>query len=203
MRAGIVPQIESTWFYQQGFFDVCGMMLLGMGLMKAGVLSALRSNRFYAAMAVLGYTAGISVNAFAAQRLIASNFDVVSSPINHVTYDLGRMAVALGHIAVIMLVCKFGLFKFATKPLSAVGQMALSCYLTTSLICMTFFERFGKFGELQRYQLYYVVLAVWIFLLVFASVWLRHFRFGPMEWVWRSLTYWKKQPMRITPEAAL
>src|SRR5262245_23605586 len=43
----------------------------------------------------------------------------------------------------------------------------------------------------------YVVFSVWLFLLIASSIWLRHFRFGPMEWVWRSLTYWRKQPMKI------
>jgi uncharacterized protein len=46
-----------------------------------------------------------------------------------------------------------------------------------------------------------VVFAVWIVQLIYSSIWLKYFRFGPFEWVWRSLTYWKKQPMRIRNEA--
>jgi uncharacterized protein len=51
-------------------------------------------------------------------------------------------------------------------------------------------------GQLQRYQLYYVVLAMWILVLMWSSIWLRYFRFGPVEWCCRSLTYWHRQPMR-------
>jgi uncharacterized protein len=56
---------------------------------------------------------------------------------------------------------------------------------------------FNLFDKLQRYQLYYVVLGTWIFSLVWSPIWLKYFRFGPLEWVWRSLTYWKRQPMRV------
>jgi uncharacterized protein len=52
------------------------------------------------------------------------------------------------------------------------------------------------FGQLQRYQLYYIVLGMWLFSLAVSPIWLRYFRFGPLEWCWRSLTYWQRQPMR-------
>ncbi|MBV8454240.1 MAG: DUF418 domain-containing protein, partial [Deltaproteobacteria bacterium] len=55
--------------------------------------------------------------------------------------------------------------------------------------------------KLQRYQLYGVVLFVWIVILTWSPIWLRHFRFGPLEWAWRSLTYWKRQPMRVREQA--
>jgi len=56
----------------------------------------------------------------------------------------------------------------------------------------------GFYNKLQRYQLYGIVLLVWVVILAVSPLWLRHFRFGPLEWLWRSLTYWKKQPLRIT-----
>ena len=79
------------------------------------------------------------------------------------------------------------------------GRMAFSNYILTSLICTTIFEGygFGLFGKLQRYQLYGIVVLVWAVILIISPIWLRHFRFGPLEWAWRSLTYWKKQPFRI------
>ena len=67
-----------------------------------------------------------------------------------------------------------------------------------TVICTTIFYGygFGLYGQLERYQLYYVVLGVWIFQLLLSPLWLRYFAFGPMEWLWRSLTYGKLQPMR-------
>ncbi len=86
-----------------------------------------------------------------------------------------------------------------TRTLAYVGQTAFSNYLLTSLICTTIFEGYGLgwFGKLQRYQLYGVVLGVWAVILIVSPIWLQYFRFGPLEWLWRSLTYWRKQPFRI------
>jgi uncharacterized protein len=53
----------------------------------------------------------------------------------------------------------------------------------------------GMAGELQRVEIYYVVFGIWAFQLIFSSVWLRYFRFGPAEWLWRSLTYGQRQPL--------
>ena len=56
-------------------------------------------------------------------------------------------------------------------------------------------------AELERYQLYYVVLALWVFQLIVSPLWLGRYRFGPLEWCWRSLTCWRRQPMRLDPPA--
>lgn len=71
------------------------------------------------------------------------------------------------------------------------------------VICTLFFNGYGlgMFGRLQRYQLLYVVFGVWLAILIWNLIWLRHFRFGPMEWVWRSLTRWERQAMRIEQKA--
>ena len=74
--------------------------------------------------------------------------------------------------------------------------MAFTNYLSQSIITSTIFYGFGLFAKLQRYEIYYVVAAVWLFQIITSHIWLRYYKFGPFEWVWRSLTYLKKQPMR-------
>jgi uncharacterized protein len=82
--------------------------------------------------------------------------------------------------------------------LAAVGQMAFSNYIAHSIICSAIFYSPGLalMGQLQRYQLYYVVFGIWVINLLWSRWWLSRFRFGPLEWCWRSLTYWQRQPMR-------
>ena len=82
--------------------------------------------------------------------------------------------------------------------LAAAGQMPLTGHLMQTPICSTLFYGYGLgwFGHLERYQILLVAVAIWIFQLWLSPLWLRHCRFGPMEWVWRSLTYWKRQPFR-------
>jgi uncharacterized protein len=86
-----------------------------------------------------------------------------------------------------------------TRALAAVGQTAFSNYILHSVLTAFIFTGYGfkLYAKLQRIELYWVVLALWTISLIVSPIWLRHYRFGPMEWCWRSLTYWKKQPMRL------
>ena len=107
--------------------------------------------------------------------------------------------MAFAHVSVVMLIVKHGWLKWLTRRLAAVGQTALSNYLLTSLLCTFFFNGYGlgRFGHLQRHQLLYVVAGMWSINLLVSPWWLTRYRFGPMEWVWRSLTYMQKQPMKL------
>ena len=73
--------------------------------------------------------------------------------------------------------------------MAAVGQMALTNYLTHSLVALIIFVLLGYWGALERHQLYYIVFAIWAVQLVVSPIWLKHFHFGPVEWLWRYLTY--------------
>jgi len=202
-NAGVAPQIEGLYFYQGGFVDVLSMMLLGMGLLKLGFLSAQRSYGEYATIAAVGYVLGISINCFTVYTCVKSNFDAATMARALYTYDIERFSVAFAHIATIMILCKAGALKWFTSRLAAVGQMALTNYLFDTVACSILFcgWGFGMFGKLERYQLYYVVGAIWAIEFIGSKIWLSHFRFGPAEWVWRSLTYWRRQPMRLREPA--
>jgi uncharacterized protein len=91
-----------------------------------------------------------------------------------------------------------GWCKWFFALLRPVGQMAFTNYLTQSIMCGLFFLGIGFncFGQLEYHQLFYVVGAVWVIQIIWSHIWLRYFRFGPLEWLWRSLTYWKKQPFK-------
>ena len=197
-RAEVVMFFHGFPYYHPFFWDIWCMMLIGMGLMKLGILSGASPFRLYGWFAAVGYGIGIPVNAYTAWVMIASNFDPVIHQFAASTYDIGRLSIAFGHLGVVMLVVKAGWWRSLSVRLSAVGQMALSNYILHSVITAFLFTGygFGLYGRLQRYELYYVVAAVWIVNLVVSPIWLRHYRFGPVEWCWRSLTYWKRQPMR-------
>ncbi len=191
--------LQSTMTYTLGIWDVLMMMFIGMALIKWRIFSAERSWGFYGAMVLIGYGVGLPINWYEVRMSIESNFALEWVGIQFIsTYQLGRAGTAAGHIGLIMMVCKSGLFGFITRPLAAVGRMALTNYLAHSVICMFLFTGVGLawFGELERYELYYVVGGIWLFQLIFSPIWLRYFRFGPMEWIWRSLTYAQKQRLR-------
>ena len=85
-----------------------------------------------------------------------------------------------------------------TGRLAATGRMAFTNYLATSLICTTLFYGYGLgwFGQLSRWQLYLVVAGLWTAMLLWSKPWLAHFRFGPFEWLWRSLARGRWQKLR-------
>jgi uncharacterized protein len=97
----------------------------------------------------------------------------------------------MGHIGLIMLFSKSNFLIWLKSSLASVGKMALTNYIMHSVICMIVFTGvgFGLFGKLQRYELLYVVFPIWIFQLILSPIWLRYFHYGPLEWLWRNLSY--------------
>jgi uncharacterized protein len=200
-RAPIVFYIQTFYaFLFGGLFFALGRMLIGMGLMKLGVFSGQRSWRFYLWMAVIGYGIGLPLMVFDAMELIRHDFSMLYKLNGGGFYNMfGSLVVAMGHVGVLMLIVKSGALEWLTRRLAAVGRMALSNYLTHSLVCTTLFYGygFGLFGHINRAGMAAIVLTIWIFQLLVSPIWLKHFRFGPAEWLWRSLTYWRLQPMLV------
>lgn len=214
MRAGYISAFnfikartfywETMFFLRYGFAECLGMMLLGMALLKQGVLSGSVATRTYLLLLCLGYAIGLTVNLWEISQIERSGFAVEAFKNAFVTYDLGRIPMTLGHVGLIGLLCRASILQRTKRTLASVGQMALTNYLTQSVICAILFTGagFGLFGQLRRYELYYVVAAIWIVQLLWSPWWLRRFRFGPAEWLWRSLTYGKRQPMRLAKQPA-
>jgi len=193
---------QTIGFLLGGGFLAGSRMLLGMGLMKLGVFSAARSRRFYWWMVGLGYGLGLPLMVFDGLELIQHSFSIDYEMHGGMFYNLfGSLVVALGHVGVLMLIVQSGALGWLTRRLAAVGRMALSNYLTHSIVCTTLFYGygFGLFGQINRTGLVAIVLAIWVFQLMVSPIWLKYFRFGPAEWLWRSLTYWRIQPMRSLP----
>lgn len=185
-----------TWGLYRYFFDMFGMMLIGMALFKLGVLTLERGTGLYVAMVLIGYAIGLSVNFAETRWILTHQFSALSFAQTAVTYDAGRLAMTMGHLGALLLFVRAGMLGFVRRAVAAVGQMAVTHYLGQSVICAILFVGLGWYNQLERYQLYYVVAGIWAFQLLFSVLWLRSFRFGPVEWVWRWLTYLKRPPLR-------
>lgn len=148
---------------------------------------------------LIGYGIGLSGEFFGVWQLMKNDFDIIYSFIIGYNYNyIFSFFVAIGHIALIILLCKSGIFTWLKKSLAAVGRMALTNYILQGalLIPIFFGFGFGLFAKFDRTELLGFLVAVWIIQLIISPLWLKHYHFGPMEWLWRSLTYWKIQPMR-------
>lgn len=193
-------QIMQTYvMYRYWPWDILSFMLIGMAFFKLRIFHAEKSNKFYFIMLLVGYGVGLTVNYLETQIILDSNFNAVSIAKADQSYDLGRLFTTLGHVGLFMLFIKSGILGFLQKALAAVGKTTLSNYLLTAIGTTIIFYGFGfgLYGKLQRFELYYVVAGFWVFQLIASPLWLKYFKYGPFEWLWRSLTYQKWQDLKI------
>jgi uncharacterized protein len=171
-----------------------------MAFFKMGILTGEAPTRLYVWFTVVGLGVGLTM---AYMRVvfwkeIEFNYIELARRLIIDPYQIDRAFRAIGFLGLIILLFKSGLFGWLFAMFRPVGQMALTNYLSQSVICGLYFNGygFGMFGYLERYQLYIVVLVIWAFQIIFCNVWMRYFHYGPCEWVWRSLTYWRAQPFK-------
>ena len=182
-------------------------MLLGLALFKWGFLTGSWSNTDYWKVVKIGYGIGLPLVIYSMyysfihfSTLEANLARMEKVAINWVDliYPFQRILLVMAHAAALILLYKSGKIQGLFSRLAAVGQMAFTNYISHSVICTLFFFGYGLnyYAELEYYQIYFVALAIWIFQLIISPIWLKYYRFGPLEWLWRSLTYWKVQPFK-------
>jgi len=200
VRSRMAEEGETAAMYNFLIWDVLLFMFIGMAFFKLGILQGEAKTKVYALMAILGLGIGLPLSYLFVTNDVNHHFnwfEIVKTK-KFEFYELQRFIHSIGIFGLIMLLYKSGWFKWLFALTRPVGQMAFTNYLMQSFICGIIFLGigFGWYGRLQIYELYYVVAAVWIAEIIWSHIWLRYFRFGPLEWLWRSLTYWKKQPMK-------
>ncbi|MFW6198402.1 MAG: DUF418 domain-containing protein [Acidobacteriota bacterium] len=198
-RIPAAVEMQTSIFLFWSLWRAGGLMLVGMALYRLGVLSARRSDRFYARMATVGLPVGWALVATGIGRSVAADFAFrdtmfLNSQLNY----WGSIPVSLGYVAVVMLACRRGWLPGLQRRLAAVGRMALTNYLAQTLACTWIFygHGLGLFERVERPGQLVVVAVVTAAQLLWSPWWMARFRFGPAEWIWRSLTYWRVQPLR-------
>ena len=199
-QVGEVAAQQSTVFYKRHLYEIGGMMMIGMALYRWGVLSGRSHWVLYLGLAVLGFGVGGWLRGADVYQIWALGFDPLTLVrLEEGDPDLGRLPVALGHVGLIGLLCRWGGAGWLTRPLAATGRLALTHYISQTVFSIILFYGlgFGLFGTLERWQLALICLGVWAFQIGFSVLWLQRYRYGPLEWLWRSLIYGRLQPMRV------
>jgi uncharacterized protein len=192
---------EKSFASRSPFFTIAesvGAMLIGMGLYKTGFLLAELPFSTYLWTALLGFLVSIPIYILGIWKAYVSGFFFLTiDKWIYLPYPLTELAGGLAVAATLLIVIKSRIFHRLLRPIAAVGQTALTNYLLTSVLCQFVFlwGPWKLFGKLDYYQVNYVLLGVWAINLTLSTLWLRIFEFGPVEWLWRSATYWKLQPM--------
>jgi uncharacterized protein len=203
IKSAFEARAKTTIFFQTFLTpvtmpEIFAFMTLGILLFRNRFLTGEWSTRSYAVVVGAGYIVAAPITAMLAVVLRTSGFDPAILALCDAGSFVLRPFIAAAHAAVIILIVKSGLMSGPASRLEAIGRTALSNYLGTTLIATTFFYGygFGWFGYLARAQLYIVVAMIWAIMLLWAKPWLSRFHYGPVEWLWRSLSRWQRQSMR-------
>ncbi|NYT40388.1 DUF418 domain-containing protein [Sphingomonas sp. R-74633] len=191
-------QESGTLFGLFVFFgpETLGYMLFGMAALRSGMLRGDWAPARYRRWLLVCWTITLPAYATLAWAQWASSFDIRMVSAMMPLTALIRPPMIAGWICLILLLARPG--GVLGNALAAAGRMAFTNYLATSLICTTLFYGYGLgwYGQLSRWQLYPVVFTIWAAMLLWSRLWLSAFRFGPFEWLWRSLARWSFQPIR-------
>ncbi|RZJ18490.1 MAG: DUF418 domain-containing protein [Brevundimonas sp.] len=201
--AGAMSRNFNTWLMLQGMsllafvFSTVPLMMLGLGLFKSGFLSGRAPMWLYGVLIVLG-GAVLALHGVLQWREIAAGPGVEATGGLAALVAAYPIFITLGYAsAIIVLVTRgAGWLKAILAP---VGQMAFTNYLAQTIIMTSiFYMPWGPrlYGQLDYVQLWGVVAAVWAIQLIWSRLWLSRFAMGPLEWVWRCLTYGRQVPLR-------
>ncbi|MDG2532426.1 DUF418 domain-containing protein [Sphingomonas sp. HITSZ_GF] len=178
------------------------MMLVGMALWKWGVIQGQRSARFYLLLMLACYLPGMALRVVAGFEFLSN---VPGPKILWMTQEFARMAVSVGHVALINLAVKGAAGRAILNPFKAAGRMAFSLYFMQQILGIyILYAPWGPnlWGRQSWSDMAGTVLLVIAGQVVFANLWLRVFAAGPLEWLWRSLAYVRWQPFRKRPGPA-
>ena len=197
-RVPFTLEFHTTALPFWGFWRAGGLMLLGMALFKIGFFSALLDERVYRRILVGGLLVGVPLIAFGVRYNFANDWEMSSFFFGTQFNYFGSLLVSAAYASAIMIICQRGLLRTLQRGFAAVGRTALSNYLGQTIVCTAIFygHGLGYFGEVERVGQIAIVFGVWVGQTLVSVWWLRHFRFGPFEWLWRTLSYMKVQPLR-------
>ena len=192
-------QMETRSFLFSISWRAGGLMLVGMGLYKLGVFQAALPARTYKKMILWALILGLPLSGLGVWYHHATGWSLEKGFFGGMQFNYwGSLFTMMGWVGVVMLFCQRRRKGRLHGAFAATGQMALTNYLMQTLICTTIFygHGFGLFGSVERTGQILIVFAVWLAELLWSPWWLARLRFGPFEWLWRSLTYMKLQPLR-------
>ena len=184
-----------AWFIADAFLRGLGMMLIGVALYRTGVVTGARSPAFYRRAVVWGLAIGLPLSAGGFALVAASDFSPTVALAGAVPNTLATFPLAFAYLGLIALWngrAETGLH----RRLHAAGRMALTNYLTQTILGVIVLRTLFDAGDLTRSWLALFMVAVWLLQLAWSQAWLSRFRYGPFEWAWRCATYRRWQPLR-------
>ena len=178
-------------------WETLAYMLLGMASLRSGLLTGAWDRRRYWKWAIVCLAVALPAYVAALRYLFRSEWAATAAFLwGFALPVLVRPLMVVAFACLIILASRRD--GALTTRIAAAGRAAFSNYLGTSIVMTGLFYGWGLglYGKLGRVELLLVVVAAWALMLAWSKPWLQRFRYGPLEWAWRSLTYWRVEPMR-------
>jgi uncharacterized protein len=183
----------------QSISETLPLMMIGMAMKKNGFLTGEWNHADYASWAKKLIPFGLLLSTMLAGWVVAAGYDLITSLAVFLAWNaIPRLMLTIGYAALlIMLVERLAGGGFIAR-VAAAGQAAFTNYLGTSIFMTTIFYGYGLglYGDVSRLGLWAFVIGAWAVMLLWSKPWLERFRYGPLEWLWRSLARMKIQPLR-------
>jgi len=185
------------------FLILLPIFLMGYWLIASGVLRNHQDNRhIFQPMAIIGMSFGlfITIGGMLVMQHPVTKISNSLQATGNTLFFLGQYVLCAGYLGTIILLLGSPAWSKRLGRFAPLGRMALTNYIMHSVILTTMFYGYagGLFGEISRAPQMLIVAAIIVFQMVFSSWWLSRYRFGPLEWLWRSMTYKALQPMKIS-----
>lgn len=192
-RIATAIQLQTIMLVYWSLWWAGGLMLMGMAYYKTGLITGEAEPARYRRLAAITLPIGLALTL----ALVALQWADVLTPMAMFTWALvpfGLVALLMstGYLSLVMLWVRSGRVRWLRHALACTGRTALTCYLMQSVIAGFIFysHGLGLFGQVNRAAQLVIVLIIWIVQVIAATLWLRWFPQGPMEWLWRVATYW-------------
>ena len=180
--------------------DALMMMFVGMAFMKSGRLAGALPLQTYLVTGLVATVTGLALRGWSIAVQFGDDFLMLDWSAA-AAMEIGRPLLAIGYAHIFIWLWKLGALGIVEKALSAVGRLAFTHYIGGTLIAIFLFYGFGfgLYGQLNRIEVYGLVVAVCGFQILSSLIWLRVFRMGPLEWAWRSLVHLHRVPITRPP----
>lgn len=193
-------ELQTTLFFLEIFWRASSMMLIGMILYRKGIITASKPSDYYKKMAFFGLIPALIMSGLGLISAYDSGWNgaYIMNIDSSIKY-LASFLMAIAYIGLIMWAYKKAVFKRLQIRLQAAGRMAFTNYIGMSVICTLIFNGhgLGLFETFDRLQQFLFVLGVWALILTISPIILKKYAFGPLEWLWRKLTYFSFNPKNL------
>jgi len=175
------------WWYIGAFFRAITLMLFGILLYKLNIIQGNKDISFYKKISVYGFSIGLPLSIYSIYLLVSSGYDPSVLFISNIFNTLSVIPMVLGYTGVLTIL-NLKLRDSITDRLRACGKMAFTNYITQTIFGVFFLGAFGL-DTFSRSELMIFVFLVWIIQIAWSKPILEKFNYGPLEWIWRKLTY--------------